>query len=230
MARIGIPMRYNHLSDGRCILYLGEKVRRTIQKAGGFVVPIVPVQDLDYCDTKFEDYPELTEEEKESINHYLDMVDGVFLPGGHKISPFDCYLLERCIERNIPTLGVCLGMQIMSCYKEPFKVYPNETEISHYQESDEGFSHKVHISRDSKLYSILEKEELEVNSFHRYHATENELYTVSATSDDGYIEGMEIPSLKFHLGLQWHPEISYDFDDNSKKIIDTFIKACEVEK
>lgn len=52
MLIIGIPMRYNHLVDGRCILYLGERIRRTIQKAGGFVLPIVQVQDVDYCDTK----------------------------------------------------------------------------------------------------------------------------------------------------------------------------------
>ena len=64
MAIIGIPLRYNHLSDGRCILYLSERLRRTIQKAGGFVLPIVQVQDCDYADTRFNDYKELTQEEK----------------------------------------------------------------------------------------------------------------------------------------------------------------------
>ena len=31
----------------------------------------------------------------------------------------------------------------------------------------------------------------------------------------------------FFLGIQWHPEISYEFDEDSRKIIDTFIKVCE---
>ena len=31
MAVIGIPLRYNRLEDGRCILYLSERLRRTIQ-------------------------------------------------------------------------------------------------------------------------------------------------------------------------------------------------------
>ena len=134
MPIIGIPLRYNHLPDGRCILYLGEKVRRTIQKAGGFIIPIVQIQDVDYCDTKYNEFKELTDEEKNTINQYLEMVDGVLFPGGHKITPFDKYLLEKCIEKNIPTLGICLGMQLMSCNGEEFKVYENNTEISHFQE------------------------------------------------------------------------------------------------
>ena len=67
MPNIGIPLKYNRLPDGRCMLFLGEKIRRCIQKAGGFVVPIVQVQDLDYMDTHYNEYPELTDKEKEDM-------------------------------------------------------------------------------------------------------------------------------------------------------------------
>ena len=226
MVKIGIPLKYHHLDDGRCILYLGERTRRTIQLAGGFVIPIVQVQDVDYYDTKFNEYKELSDSEKESIDNYLDMVDGVLFPGGHKITPFDVYLLRRCIERDIPTLGICLGMQLMSCYNEYFEVYRNESDINHYQDSDLGFAHKVLIKKDSTLYKILEKEELMVNSFHNYHVSIDNQYIVTANSEDGYIEGIELPNQKFHIGVQWHPEISYEFCKDSKKIIDYFIDVC----
>lgn len=227
MVKIGIPLKYHHLDDGRCILYLGERTRRTIQLAGGFVIPIVQVQDVDYYDTKFNEYKELSELEKKSIDNYLDMVDGVLFPGGHKITPFDVYLLRRCIERDIPTLGICLGMQLMSCYNEYFEVYRNESDINHYQDSDLGFAHKVLIKKDSTLYKILEKEELMVNSFHNYHVSIDNQYMVTANSEDGYIEGIELPNKKFHMGIQWHPEISYEFDEDSKKIINYFIEVCK---
>ena len=94
MKKIGIPLKYYHLQDGRCILYLGEKIRRTIQKAGGFIVPIVPVQDVNYYDTKFDQFPPLTDSEKDLIEKYLDSVDGIIFPGGYKVTPFDVYLLK----------------------------------------------------------------------------------------------------------------------------------------
>ena len=230
MVKIGIPLRYTLLDDGRSISYLVEEVRRTFQKAGALIVPILPVQDIDYAKTHYSDFSPLTEKEKENINQYLDMIDGMVFPGGKKVSPYDQYVLEQCVKRNIPTLGICLGMQIMSCYQREFKVEIIDSTLSHYQENDDELTHKVKIQKDSLLYEILQKEEIIVNSFHRYHITENDNYSVSAMSEDGIIEGIEMKNQRFHLGVQWHPEISYDFDDNSKKIIDEFIKRCgEVE-
>lgn len=226
MPNIGIPLRYSHLPDGRSILFLGEKIRRCIQQAGGFIVPIVQVQDYDYFYTKYDEYKELSSKEKELIEKYLDQVDGVIFPGGHKITPYDKYLLERCIDRDIPTLGICLGMQLMSCVGEDFKVYENDTYINHFQDNDDIMTHKVKINKESILYKILGKEEITVNSFHNYHVSIDNDYKISAYSEDGYIEGIELIDKTFHVGIQWHPEISYNFDEDSKRIIDYFINIC----
>lgn len=227
MVKIGIPFRYSHLEDGRCILYLGECVRRTMQKAGAFIIPIVPGGDYDYADSKYSEPLELTGKERDSIEKYLDMVDGVLFPGGYKITIFDEYLLKRCIERNIPTLGICLGMQLMSNYKRSFKTEANNSSINHKQEDNNILTHKIIVNKDSSLYEILEKDEIMVNSFHKFHAFENDEFIVSARSEDGYIEAIEMKDKKFIMGVQFHPEISYHFDDNSKKIIDYFINKCK---
>lgn len=223
---IGIPLRYQKLNDDRAIIYLSERIRRTVQMAGGFVYPISPVQNLDNIHTKGSDFPELSSEEKEIINISLDGCDGLMFPGGIKFTPYDRYLLEVAIEKKIPVLGICLGMQMMSCYNEDINLFDVETDINHYQESDLGFTHKVIIDKNSKLYNIVGEEEILVNSFHKRSVSENGIYEVKAKSEDGIIEAIEYPGDYFNIGVQWHPEISYEFDDNSRKVIDAFIDAA----
>lgn len=223
---IGVPLRYQHLSDNRCIIYMSESVRRTLQKAGGNVFPIPPVQDINYMDTKTSEFKELTLEEKQIINENLDECDGLFLPGGIKFTPYDRYMLEVAIEKKIPTLGICLSMQMMSCYQEEIKLNLIDTGTNHNQSDDNSLSHKVYINKNSKLYQIFGQTEIMVNSFHKYYALENHIYKTVGRSEDGLIEGLEYPSTFFNIGLQWHPEISYDFDENSKKIIDYFINEA----
>ena len=226
MKVIGVPLRYQHLEDGRCINYLSEKLRLTLQKAGAYVFPIAPVQNVYYMDTRGKDFLPLTDEEKIIIEKSLDYIDGMLFPGGNKFTPYDRYLLERCIEKDIPVLGICLGMQMMSCFKKDVNLIKNESDINHKQESDEELTHKVRIKKDTLLYEIIGSEEIMVNSFHNYHALENNLFNVCAISEDNIIEGIELNNKKFVLGIQWHPEISYEFDLNSKKIIDEFIRRC----
>lgn len=224
---IGIPLGYTRLSDGRPILFLGEKVRRVMQKAGGEVFPIVPVQDIDYIEVWRSDFPSLTEEEKKLISANLDRCDGIFFPGGKKFTPYDEYLLELAIFKKIPILGVCLGMQMMSCYQEEVRLEENGDLISHNQlDDDTSLSHEVIIDKNSKLYQILGKDKIMVNSFHNYHGTNNHIYRSVAMSLDHQLEAIEYPGDTFNLGVQWHPEISYEFDINSKKIIDTFIEEA----
>lgn len=224
---IGIPLRYQKLNDDRPIIYIPESLRRTIQQAGGYVFTIAPIQNVNYIETKNNEFQELTEEEKEIINNTLDNCDALLLPGGIKFTPYDRYLLDYAIKKSLPLLGICLGMQLMSCYQSNINIIANNTSINHFQEDDNSLSHKVIISKNSRLSKILKQEEIEVNSFHKRHIENANKYNVVARSPDGIIEAIEYPSQTFNIGIQWHPEISYDFDLNSQKIIKSFIKEAK---
>ena len=91
MVKIGVPLRYTHLENGRGITFLSELIRIAIQKAGAFVIPIIPVQGVDCYETHYDDFKELNDIEKKQVDEYLNMVDGVLFPGGHKVTPYDEY-------------------------------------------------------------------------------------------------------------------------------------------
>ena len=227
MPIIGIPLKYNHTNEGVSILTISEYLRRSIQNSGGTILPIVPVQDVDYCNTEYDKFLDFTESEKNKIEEYLNVIDGIVFSGGNKETPYEMYLLKRCIEKDIPVLGICLGLQLMSCYPDGFNVEKIESNINHFQDNYDSLCHKIKIIKGTKLYDILLKEEIMVNSFHRYKANNNSNFNISAVSLDNNIEAIEMPNKKFILGVQWHPEISYSFDEDSRKVIEAFINACK---
>jgi len=51
-----------------------------------------------------------------------------------------------------------------------------------------------------------------------------------AYAEDQIIEGVYAPDKKFVWGVQWHPEFSFQKDENSRKILWAFVKACLSEK
>lgn len=226
MPVIGIPVRYDYSKDeNKTILYIFESVRRSIQKAGGDIYLLLPIQDVDYMVVKNNEFKPFTEEETKKINTMLDKCDGLFLPGGIKFTPFDKYILDYSIKKDIPTLGVCLSMQMMSCYQEETSLTKIESDINHHQ-VEKDYVHTVKIDKNSKLYEMVGKEEIMVNSNHLYQVSENHIYKTTAKSPDGVVEAIEHPTATFNIGVQWHPEKIYDIDEYARAIIDRFIKEA----
>ena len=225
---IGILGRCHISEKNASFFYLFEDLRRCIYDLGGEVLLLLPPSKQDCYKTRINELEDFTPEEEESIIRWLKMCDAVIFPGGFKLTKYDRYVLEYLVKNDIPTLGICLGMQIMSSYKEDICFTDIEkSDIIHCQETPEGLSHEVTINKDSKLYEILGKENMMVNSFHKKQATPNAYYKVVATAPDGVIEAIELPDKKFNIGVQWHPEKNYKEDENSKVLLKTFINYAK---
>lgn len=226
---IGIMMRSDKLNDERSIQYIYDTARSSIIKSGGEPLLLCPPKDLDYFKTKWNDFPDFTDSDIESITYWLNMCDGLFLPGGSKYSKYDLLVFDLALKKNMPILGVCLGMQIMSNYKKDFRIEKINSNINHH-ELDKKYCHKVKIKKNSLLYKIVEKEEIEVNSYHKMQAFENSLFDVVAISEDKVIESLEMRDKNFVLGVQWHPEKMIDYDCYARKIMDYFINEAILYK
>ena len=162
----------------------------------------------------------------------LDTLDGLVLSGGADIDPdylgeepLDCIsvnprrdaqelvLVRLAVERQIPILGICRGIQMLTAalggkLYQDIKTQHGRPCIEHSQTIARGLpSHDVKIEKDSLLHSLMGTETLAVNSFH--HQAVKEIpqgFRVTATASDGIIEGMESTAFRPILGVQWHPE------------------------
>ncbi len=146
------------------------------------------------------------------IKDIIDMCDGIILSGGDKESIYDYEIIKYIYDNNIPCLGICMGMQQMCMlYGGKLKKVDN-----HY--SNDIYLHEVNIT-NSKIYG---NKKIKVNSRHHDGIVKTDLY-VTGISD--VIEMVEDNHKKFFVGVQWHPENLYMFDDDSRKLIDIFIKS-----
>jgi putative glutamine amidotransferase len=168
-----------------------------------------------------------------TVNAYLDRVEGLVVTG----SPFDIpptaygqrrgrycrpvnesrtdfeqLLLTAALERDMPVLGVCNGMQLLnvvlggSLYQDiPTEVMGAER---HEQKIDRRRPvHAIHIFPGTRLAQAVGGNTLMVNSTH--HQAVRRLghgLIPSATASDGLVEAIESTKHRFVIGVQWHPE------------------------
>ena len=150
----------------------------------------------------------------------LNYVDGFILQGGLDYTELDLKITSYLYEHDIPTLGICLGMQTMGVMRQGIlKVLETD---KHYS-LDKRIVHDVKIDTNSKFYDIIKKDKISVNSRH-HEVLEKTSLSIVGYSDDGVIEVIEDASRKFFIGVQWHPETHFSQDEISKKLFDYYFK------
>lgn len=150
----------------------------------------------------------------------LKLCDGFILPGGD-YETIDFLVIKYAYEFDLSLLGICMGMQSLGKY------FNGNLELvdNHYSKSD---YHFVNIDSSSKIFKILNRSKIKVNSRHKYKLSNTDLKT-SAYSQDNVIEAIEVPNKKYIIGVQWHPESMISYDIVSKQLLDSFIESCKGE-
>ena len=143
---------------------------------------------------------------------------------------FELLAAEIMLKQNKPVLGICGGEQLINVlYKGSLIQHiPDEIKnsIEHEQKNPRNEAgHSVTIQENTKLYSIISKQNIMVNSAHHQAIkVPGKGLIVNALSNDGVIEGIEDPTKIFCIGVQWHPEFFIQGSDN--KLLKAFINAC----
>ena len=195
--------------------------------------------------------PVMVPPQPENAAEIVGELDGLLLAGGDDCDPAaygqprhpsvtetmdprrqtnDLTLARAARERRIPTLGICLGVQVMNVAAGGTLIQDIassvDTEIDHASEPSDRHRHEVLIESNTHLGGILGARELNVNSSH-HQAIGNVApgFRVTAHAPDGIVEGLEDPSHPFYLGVQWHPE-DMAGEESASTLFGAFVEAA----
>jgi putative glutamine amidotransferase len=232
--RIGIcaaleQARWTHW-DERAFL-LSENYVRAIQRAGG-VALMIP------------DDPRLVAEPDLA----LDAIDGLVLAGGADVDPgaygaeshpetngtnpardaTEIALARRALERDMPVLGICRGMQVLNVAAGGTLTQHLPDDLGHSDHrrslgSFDNADHDVRLEQGS-LAARAAGETIHATKSHHHQAIaepgDGLVITGWATIDD-LPEAIERPGCRFALGVQWHPEV-----DPSSDVVAALVEAA----
>ena len=222
MYLIGILGRSYYNKDNQCIIQTNDYLRKYLCRRDDVCCITLLPNSKDLLSEK-------DDEVDKRIDYILDKCDAFIVPGGSKALKLDEYIVNYAIEKNKPLLAICLGFQLLcsifACNRNKFFM-TRRSDLPLHCGDRYDYSHKVKIKDNTLLKSIINKDEIKVNSVH--HDTvdfEMNNLVINAISEDGIIEGVEYPKKKFIMGLQWHPE--YIIDKNSIEILDNFIDSIK---
>ena len=133
----------------------------------------------------------------------------------------DTILLDYCIKYKKKVIGICYGMEFINSYFNG-SIYSDivkQLKSNNHQKTN----HNIILNKDSFFYKIINKEIINVNSFHEAGITKELLsdkLISSSMSDDGIVESFETEN-KLIFGFQFHIELLKDKYIIIKKILNT---------
>jgi gamma-glutamyl-gamma-aminobutyrate hydrolase PuuD len=122
-------------------------------------------------------------------------------------------LLAGALGADLPVLAVCRGMQLLNvfCGGDLVQQLPDLVGSHDHQPKPGTFGRIPVVTEEGSWVRRLFGERTEVLcSHHQAIGTLGRDLVVTARSEDGVIEAVELSGYRFVLGVQWHPEEAGD--------------------
>ena len=203
-----------------------------VQRAGAIALLLPP-------DPRAGDVPE----------RFLDRVDALIVSGGADVDPasygaephaetrgtwpdrdaFEVALVRAAIERELPVLGVCRGMQILNvaCGGTLVQHLPDVVGHHEHRHTPGAFGdHGVRLEPGSLAAAAAGGEVVTVKSHHHQGVDRlgAGLIASGRSVGDDVIEAVELPGGGFVLGVLWHPE-----EDVRDRVVGALVQAARTE-
>jgi putative glutamine amidotransferase len=192
----------------------------------------------------------------DTMTGIFEKLDGVFLTGGVDVDPsrygeakhpkcgttdhdrdaIEMMLLAFAMERKLPVLAVCRGIQILNVacggtlYQDLTAMLPAAMKHDYFptleQPSRAYLAHDITVKSGSLLSDALGEAVVPVNSMH-HQAIKDLAPTLwpTAFAPDGIIEAVESTSNQYVVAVQWHPEELAETHPGMKRLFTSFAAA-----
>lgn len=157
---------------------------------------------------------ELSGAEVESIDHPRDELE--------------INLAQAALETDIPLFGICRGCQVLNVAAGGGMIQHFD---GHRSPKDATAFHDVLVTPQSRFHQIVGEESFAVNTFHHQGMDRSSiapLFTPSAIAapDQWLVEAYESPTHNWVVGVQWHPERTFELSDPHLRLWQSFLAAC----
>jgi putative glutamine amidotransferase len=184
--------------------------------------------------------------------------DALLLPGGGDISPhrygqepdprvynvdpeqdrLDFGMAQHALNRNLPVLGICRGMQLLNVLYGGTLIQhlPTSTVEHSFQVQEESTTlaerftpHEVNITPGSRLAEILGSSVRSASAHHQAVDELGEGLRIVARAADGTVEAVEDPNRSV-IGVQWHPEIREHGGEVQDRLFMNLLRSVELAR
>ena len=177
--------------------------------------------------------PVLIPPSEHGVDETLDALDAIVFSGGADVDPAlygaeahaetdvpqgqrdagEMALMRAALERDVPMLAVCRGVQLLNVARGGDLVQHLPEVLGHdeHKQVPGSFSeHPVEVEPGTRLASVVGTGAHVTSHHHQALGRVGEGLVGNAHAPDGTLEGVEDPSRRFAIGVQWHPEVGED--------------------
>jgi putative glutamine amidotransferase len=161
----------------------------------------------------------------------LRVLDGLVLAGGADLGPSlygaeaeehtistperdtaEMSLVRAALELDMPVLGVCRGMQLLSVAAGG-RLHQHLPDLLGHEKHRPApgvyGEHDARFAAGSRIAGLM-GDDVAIRCYHHQGVADAGALTVTGWTEDGLAEAVEDPAHTFVLGVQWHPEVVRD--------------------